>query len=153
PGGVPDPPQTARRTRNIWRLLEEAWTMTDPQQDMAPTTLSHYINDWAEKTPERTFYISTDTGDELSFLQLQQHCQSLASQFVQLGYQPGDKVSVFMPNCQTTAVMQLVVMASGLVVNPINLLRSEERRVGKEWGSRRGAYCSGSDNVDGRGDV
>ena len=96
--------------------------MTHPQQDMAPTTLSHYINDWAEKTPERTFFISTDTGDELSFLQLQQHCQSLASQFVQLGYQPGDKVSVFMPNCQTTAVMLLGVMAAGLVVNPINLL-------------------------------
>ena len=68
------------------------------------------------------FILDAFSGAELSFQQLRDETSKLAEAFDALGLVPGDKVSVYMPNGPLPAILLLASMASGLVVNPINLL-------------------------------
>jgi long-chain acyl-CoA synthetase len=85
-------------------------------------TLPDLISSLGQQTPEKTWFISTDTGKRLSFGELDEQRQRLGRQFAALGLKSGDKVSVYMPNCEHTAVLLLGIMANGLVANPINLM-------------------------------
>lgn len=94
-------------------------TMTS---DMNYKTIRDYIDLRASQTPEKPYYLSVEDGHALTYSELQKQCVELGQQLQKRGYQKGDKVSIYMPNCQVAAVMLLGVMANGLVANPINLL-------------------------------
>src|SRR3546814_17954713 len=86
------------------------------------TSIGGLISRAAKRNPGKTFYISTDSERALAYGRLEQRCGSLGRQFSALGLQRGDKVSVYMPNCEHTALPLLGIMASGLVADPINLV-------------------------------
>lgn len=86
------------------------------------TTIQDVVAQWARQAPDTPYYISAEDGQTLTYGQLDQYCRTIGEQCLALGYKPGDKVSVYMPNCQAAAVILLGVMANGLVANPINLL-------------------------------
>lgn len=90
--------------------------------NVVQATIRHYIAERARNTPDKSYYLATDSGATLSYAALQQQCSDLGRQFQALGFGPGDKVSVYMPNCQTAAVVLLGIMANGLVANPVNLM-------------------------------
>ena len=68
------------------------------------------------------FMINVQNGQTLSFEQLREQVHALRQTLDAVGLVPGDKVSVYMPNGPLPAILLLGIMASGLVVNPINLL-------------------------------
>ncbi len=76
----------------------------------------------ALKIPEKLYFISADSGQVLTYRSLHERCVQLGEQLAALGFKQGDKVSVYMPNSEQTAVLLLGIMAQGLVANPINLL-------------------------------
>ena len=86
------------------------------------TTFSSLIAAQARGVPRKTFLISSDNGRTLTYEQLYRHCVLLGRQFVASGARHGDKISVYMPNSEQTAVLLLAIMANGLVANPINLM-------------------------------
>lgn len=85
-------------------------------------TFSRLLSDLAARQADRTFLISSDSGRTLSCGRLWEQCRALGTQFAALGLTTGDKVSVYMPNGELTAVLLLGIMANGLVANPINLM-------------------------------
>lgn len=90
--------------------------------ELTQTTVSHYISERAQRTPDKPYYISTDDGHVLTYGELFSQCNVLGAQFKTLGYVRGDKISVYMPNCQLAAVILLGTMANGLVANSVNLM-------------------------------
>lgn len=91
-------------------------------KDITASTFRDYIDLRAAHTPQKPYYISADEGYVLTYAELQSQCKGLGGQFQTMGYQHGDKISVYMPNCQAATVILLSIMANGLVANPINLL-------------------------------
>src|SRR3546814_18749542 len=87
------------------------------------TSIGGLISRAAKRNPGKTFYISTDSGRALAYGTLEQRCVSLGRQFSALGLQRGDKASVYMPNCEPTALLLMGILSRGLVANPINLMR------------------------------
>ncbi len=85
-------------------------------------TFRALLSGLAAAYPGKAYFISADTGRVLTYAGLQSQCLGLGRQFAALGYQAGDKVSVYMPNCEQTAVILLAIMSHGLVANPINLM-------------------------------
>jgi long-chain acyl-CoA synthetase len=86
------------------------------------TTLAQLIGSLAGELGDKTYFISCDNGRSLSYQRLWQQCKTLGAQFAALGLEPGDKVSLYMPNGELTAKLLLGIMANGLVANPINLM-------------------------------
>ncbi len=86
------------------------------------TTFPGLISSLAAAQPEQPYLISSVNGHVLSYGRLHQQCLQLARHFAALGLKRGDKVSVYLPNGEQTAVLLLGIMASGLVANPINLM-------------------------------
>lgn len=91
-------------------------------KDIAASVLGDYIDLRAAHTPQKPYYISAEDGRVLTYGELQHQSQDLGRQLRAMSYQPGDKVSVYMPNCQAATVILLSIMATGFVANPINLL-------------------------------
>lgn len=86
------------------------------------STLGNYIDLRAQEAPQNPYYISVEDGHVLTYKELQKQTKELGQQLQMMGYSYGDKVSLYMPNCQVATVILLGLMANGLVANPINLL-------------------------------
>jgi len=67
------------------------------------------------------------TGDaQLSFNELEQRSNQLANALVGLRIQPGDRVSLYSPNCWEWVVSYHGVLKTGAVVNPVNVMLTPE---------------------------
>jgi len=100
-----------------------------------PATLRALIDERAAQFPDKPFLLAPAEDETnadsspvpsragvLTFGELRDACQTLASRFHDAGLKPGDVVSVFMGNGIQTATLLLAAMYSGLVANPLNLL-------------------------------
>jgi acyl-CoA synthetase (AMP-forming)/AMP-acid ligase II len=76
--------------------------------------------------PEAVYAIGTG-GGRLSYRQLGECCQAVAERLASLGVQPGDTVSLVMPNGLGTLTLLLGALYGGRCVNPINLLSQPEQ--------------------------
>jgi amino acid adenylation domain-containing protein len=85
------------------------------------TTVRELIDQMAETQPEATFLVSPDTGEVLTFLELQKQSKALSAQLQQLGLEQGDKVAFLMNNSLFAAQLFLGVMYGGLVSVPLNV--------------------------------
>ncbi len=86
------------------------------------SSLQQLVDANAARDPAATYFIAADTARSISFGELQRVCAQLGSYFAAQGLEPGDVVSLFMPNGLEAAMLILATMYHGLVVNPINLL-------------------------------
>lgn len=86
------------------------------------TTFSDLIVSLAGDMGDKPYLISSLDAQVLSYERLHRQCVSLGRFFAMQGLQRGDKVSVYLPNGEQTAVLLLGIMANGLVANPVNLM-------------------------------
>ncbi len=77
--------------------------------------------------PQAVYAIAADSGLALSFGELAVACDAVAGMLRTLGSQPGDHVSVVMPNGIGTLVMLLGSLHGGWCVNPVNLLSQPDQ--------------------------
>jgi long-chain acyl-CoA synthetase len=63
---------------------------------------------------------------QLSFNELEQRSNQLANALVGMGIQPGDRVSLYSPNCWEWVVSYHGVLKTGAVVNPVNVMLTPE---------------------------
>ena len=84
--------------------------------------------DWrATASPHATYFVSPDTGRELTFYGLRQRALSVAWILRDHGLAPGDSVALLAPNSLEAVVLFAGIMAAGYVVTPLNLLLTPER--------------------------
>jgi long-chain acyl-CoA synthetase len=59
---------------------------------------------------------------QLTFDELEQRSNQLANALVEMGIRPGDRVSLYSPNCWEWVVSYHGVLKTGAVVNPVNVM-------------------------------
>jgi fatty-acyl-CoA synthase len=74
----------------------------------------------AEKTPDRLAMVIADTGEQLTYRQLEDGSNRAAQLFRSLGLRPGDRVGVLLRNCVEYAIIYWAVQRSGLVANVLS---------------------------------
>ena len=61
-------------------------------------------------------------GRELSFQELNTLSNALARNLVKLGIEPGDRVTLYSPNCWEWIISYYGVLKTGAVINPVNVM-------------------------------
>src|SRR4051812_12952591 len=79
-----------------------------------PAAAARYGDKKALIAPDRT----------LSFRELDQLSNGLAANLVKLGVAPGDRVTLYAPNCWEWLVTYYGTLKMGAVINPINVMLS-----------------------------
>ncbi len=121
----------------------------------SPSTVRELIEHQAQVRPTKVFALATETGQTVSFGQLARSCRHVAALLKARGAQPGDTVSLVMPNGLMTIQLLLGAMHGGFTVNPVNLLSQPEQMryvlmhsdcsvvcVAPEWEQRIRAYLT-----------
>ncbi|VTU33680.1 AMP-binding protein [Variovorax sp. PBL-E5] len=93
----------------------------------APATVHELIERQAAARPQATYAVATQDDRQLGYGELVRGCRSVAALLRSRGAQPGDTVSVVMPNGLQTLRVLLGAMHGGLCVNPVNLLSQPEQ--------------------------
>jgi acyl-CoA synthetase (AMP-forming)/AMP-acid ligase II len=88
------------------------------------------IEQRAAETPEAVYAIATSAelaSMTIRYGELSRSCGRIGALLVSHGMNPGDTVSVVMPNGLQTLRVLLGVMHAGMIVNPVNLLSQPEQ--------------------------
>ena len=103
-------------------------------QALLPRTVRALLEVQTMARPDALYAMALDTGEgtaaaqsAISFAQLSHHCGQVATLLLGQGLQPGDTVSLVMPNGLNTLRLLLGAMHGGWCVNPVNLLSSPEQ--------------------------
>ena len=103
---------------NLWR---KNWPADLPQQAIYPfgeILMSDYLRQWAEKTPDKACLVYY--GTEMTFAELDVLSNRLASFLAERGFQKGDRVGIFLPNCPQFLIAFFGIIKIGCVVVPVN---------------------------------
>ena len=112
----------AVRGRRLGQLLRE----TRAHMSQAATVRA-LIAQQARTQPQELYALTTETTDRIDYAGLEQQCQRVATLLLAQGTQPGDTVSLVMPNGLNTLRLLLGALYGGWCVNPVNLLSSTEQ--------------------------
>ena len=89
-------------------------------------TVRALVDAQADARPDATYFIATETGRTLTYVELRESCRRVAAYLARHGLQPGTHVSLVMPNGLATLRILLGAMYGGYCVNPVNLLSGPE---------------------------
>ncbi len=85
---------------------------------------AHILPVAAESFGDEIALVTEDA--QLSFNELEQRSNQLANALVAMGIKPGDRVSLYSPNCWEWVVSYHGVLKTGAVVNPVNVMLTPE---------------------------
>ncbi|MGB1009872.1 MAG: AMP-binding protein [Thiolinea sp.] len=85
-----------------------------------PLTVREMIDQHAQQQPERSFLITPEAQQVMTYAGLQQHARELAQQLTARGIGKGDKIAMLMDNGYQTVVLMLGAMYAGVVIVPMN---------------------------------
>ena len=80
-------------------------------------TITDYLDEWTERTPEKTAFI--DSRREITYAALRREVDRCALGLLELGLQPGDVVSFQLPNWIDWVVLHYACTRIGVVSNPL----------------------------------
>jgi long-chain acyl-CoA synthetase len=86
------------------------------------STVRSQVDHQAATRPDATYLIAAESGQTMSYGELQRASRRLARYLQEHGAKPGDKIALLMPNGYQTCRLFVGVMYSGLCVTPVNLL-------------------------------
>lgn len=90
-------------------------------------TVRALIAQQARAQPQALYALATENADRIDYAGLEQQSQRVATLLMAQGTQPGDTVSLVMPNGLNTLRLLLGALHGGWCVNPVNLLSSAEQ--------------------------
>lgn len=83
-------------------------------------TLGQQLLETANKFPENKAVISAFQHVTLTYPELYEKSQKLAASFVHLGFEKGDRIGIYSPNCYEWMVVQYAASLAGLILVNIN---------------------------------
>ncbi|MEQ1806684.1 MAG: AMP-binding protein, partial [Burkholderiaceae bacterium] len=92
-----------------------------------PATLRELVEHQALLRPQAVYALDAEGATRLTFGELAKSCASVCALLRSHGSQPGDTVSLVMPNGLTTLQLLVGAMHGGWCVNPVNLLSQPEQ--------------------------
>lgn len=90
-------------------------------------TVQELIKTQATDHGDKTFLISPESGEQLTFSQLHDRVLLVSAHLDALGCPSGEHVALFMDNGQWTVTLLLAIMASGRVVVPLNAIAGDSQ--------------------------
>jgi acyl-CoA synthetase (AMP-forming)/AMP-acid ligase II len=90
-------------------------------------TLCQLINQQAQQTPHNIYMLEESSAHSLTYEGLLSSCAAVTQLVSAQGLQPGDIISVVMPNGANTLRILLGAMWGGYCVNPVNLLSQPDQ--------------------------
>lgn len=90
-------------------------------------TIQELINTLATDRKDKTFLISPENGEQLTFSELHARVDAVSAHLDALGCHAGEHVALFMDNGQWTVTLLLAIMASGRVVVPLNAIAGDSQ--------------------------
>ncbi len=89
--------------------------------------LGQVLPEAAKRFGERVALVFRD--EEYTYAQLEEQSARLASSLVGLGVEPGDRITLYSPNCVEWILSYYAVLRIGAVVNPINVMLTPDEVV------------------------
>ncbi len=94
------------------------WFVPDfPQADQC--VISHLISEADQKCPQKVFAVFED-GSELNYQGLKRQVDAYCEWLLSLGVVPGDRVLVWLPNCEPLLLAWFAINSLGAVCVPLN---------------------------------
>lgn len=90
-------------------------------------TVRELIEARARADPDAVFFVSPHTARSLTFGELRESCIATGAMLASRGLQPGEHLSLVLPNGIQTVRLLLGAMYSGYCVHPVNLLSQPDQ--------------------------
>jgi acyl-CoA synthetase (AMP-forming)/AMP-acid ligase II/thioesterase domain-containing protein/acyl carrier protein len=90
-------------------------------------TIRQLIDRAADNQPQKTLFIDPESGSQINYRQLREHCLDLERRFSEHGLRPGDFVAFLGENSLALVEHLLASMYAGLIPVPLNLLEASAR--------------------------
>jgi acyl-CoA synthetase (AMP-forming)/AMP-acid ligase II len=94
---------------------------------VACATVRELVDHNARQRPDAVYAVDGEGGNPMRFADLAHACRTVAGVLQSRGVDPGQTVSLVMPNGLMTLRLLLGAMAGGWCVNPVNLLSQPEQ--------------------------
>lgn len=91
-----------------------------PTTDLIDMTIGDFFDAIVEKNPDKEAIISVHQNIRLTYRQLQQKANQLASAMIRMGLQKGDRVGIWSHNNVEWVIMQIATAKAGIVLVNIN---------------------------------
>lgn len=88
-------------------------------------TVRQIVDSCAASHADKVFLIAPESGKQMTFSDLREHCQQISLMLDAHGADHDDKIALLMPNGYWTAALFLGVMYSGRVIVPLNAVAGE----------------------------
>ena len=96
--------------------------MTDfAARDGLPDTLPALVERAARLWPDQVAWTFDETGEDVTFADVDARTEQLADVLVQLGVRPGDRVAVMLDNCAHFPLCWLAISRLGAATVPVNI--------------------------------
>jgi long-chain acyl-CoA synthetase len=92
-----------------------------------PATVRELVEHQAALRPQSVYALDAEGGSRVTFGELADSCRGVGALLRSHGLQPGDTVSLVMPNGLMTLRLLLGAMHGGWCVNPVNLLSQPDQ--------------------------
>lgn len=89
-------------------------------------TVQSLVDYWADKRADETFLIDPETGETVSFQQLQTYCRNLAAYLKHFGAVSGETIGYALTNSPNAAKCILGIMYGGFTATAINLVSGKQ---------------------------
>ena len=96
----------------------EAAGRTDPP--LIEETIGHHFEAMARRFAQREALVSRHQGQRLTYAQLNDKANCLASALLRAGLAPGDRVGIWAHNCTEWLLMQIATAKAGIILVNIN---------------------------------
>ena len=80
----------------------------------------------AARIPDRTAVIACDSGESLTYLELNARANSMANALLSMGIVKGDRVAIYLPNIPQFLIAMLGIMKAGAVYVPFNIMNKQQ---------------------------
>ena len=90
-------------------------------------TVFELVERQAAARPDAVYAVATDDARSITFAELSESCAHVGAALAAMHLEPGDTVSLVMPNGLQTLRVLLGAMHAGCCVNPVNLLSQPEQ--------------------------
>lgn len=96
--------------------------MNTLSDELLSNSIKDLIAERAQKTPKGVYLIDPDTGEQVTYRQLQSQIDNIVFALMQKGFEPGDRIAFALENGINTAVAVLALYCGGYLATAVNLV-------------------------------
>lgn len=108
-------------------IFSNYWKKWENYENFNVETITKFIDNFASKTPDKTFLIEAESDLHISYKRLHSDINKLGLLFQENNIKSGDKVGFLLDNSYATTLLFLGSIYHGVVVVPINVVAGKQQ--------------------------